>query len=544
MEKAAKQAWSRGLFLFRKDLRLDDNTGLIWLLKRAEKVYPVYVFDEDEISPQNPYFGQPSAQFLSESLEDLNQQLTSKGSKLSVIRGKYLQILKTLIASVNPDIVCVNREYTPTSINRDKVIQETCADLGVSFESFQDTTLVTLEEAKSAYSGGKKFFKRFTPYYQNTQNLTVKLPQECKTNNFANVSGIPTVDDFGKSLFTNNPKLIVSGGRDAGMKQLAKIDQMKNYWDRRCDLTRPTSMLGAYINRGCISVREVFHLVKTVLGEHSEDFLRQLYVRDFHYFLGVHYPEMFTGPMQVKYTKIPWRNDPEKIKAWQEGRTGCPVVDAAMRQMNAIGWMCYRNRLITSNFLVKNMHVSWQIGEEYFAKKLVDADQAQNNAGWQWTASTGTESQPYFQFFKASNQTANFDPDCKFVKEWVPELKGLTAKEIIEWESTHKKYSKLDYPAPLVFHDASRVVTLQLYKTSLELSGKIREDYVPPEPKKKVTRSKAETSKPEKTDKKTGVKKPKTKAQPKKSSKMMEEESEEDEYPESSNSQVGSSDEV
>jgi deoxyribodipyrimidine photo-lyase len=475
MEKAAKQAakgaYKRAVFIFRRDHRLDDNTGLLWALKNSEIVYPVFVFDNRQITPdKNKFYGSNCVQFMCESLQDLESQLQGKGSHLNVLRGDYPDILVKIIDKVKPDVVCLNMDYTPYAKERDTIIEQTCKNHKVEFKSFEDITLVTTEAAKACYSGEDSFFKKFTPYYNRAVQLSVRVPEACKNNNFAKdpiqLDNSNIVSDFGKQFYNLNPKLLVRGGRTNGLNLLKKVDGLKDYANIRDDLSKTTSLLSAHNKFGTISIREVFHTTKTILGSKAEEFLRQLHWRDFYYFIGHFYSHVYTNPMNAKYSKIPWEDDPKKIQAWQTGMTGCPIVDAAMRHLNTVGWMPNRCRMIVSNYLVKDLHTNWQIGERYFASQLADFDPAQNNGGWQWSAGCGVDSQPYFRIFNPQLQMEKFDKNCEYIKKWIPELKDIPATAIHTWENSWRNYPKCTYPKPVIIHSQAKEKILEMYQAS------------------------------------------------------------------------------
>ena len=471
--KAAKKTFKTAIFIFRRDQRLDDNTGLLYALRHAETVYPVFVFDKKQIEPgQNKYFGHHCVQFMCESLRDLDGQLRAKGSRLTLLLGTYPAILETLIEAVKPNLICVNEDYTTYSQERDRLIAETCSRHGVEFSSFEDICLLTKEQSKQGYEGDI-FFKKFTPFYNKAVLHKIRLPEACKDTNFAKAAielAGHTVKDFGQQFYEASDKLVVKGGREEALAKLADIHKMKNYADVRDQPALKTSLLSAYNKFGCLSIREIYHTAKTVLKEKAEPFTRQLYWRDFYYFIGYYFPHVFSGPMKPSYSMIPWEDDPKKIEAWKQGKTGCPIVDAAMRQMNETGWMPNRCRMIVSNYLIKDLHVNWQIGERYFASQLVDFDPCQNNGGWQWSSGSGVDSQPYFRIFNPILQMQKFDKNCTYIKTWVPELAKVPDDDIHNWETAHKKH-KVEYPKPLVVHAVAKEKLIKMYKTSFDLTA-------------------------------------------------------------------------
>lgn len=183
-------------------------------------------------------------------------------------------------------------------------------------------------------------------------------------------------------------------------------------------------------------MRETYEAINTNIGSQGQELIRQLYWRDFYNFIIYNYPHVAIGPMRTEYAAIIWDNDPEKLKKWQKGLTGCPIVDSGMRCLNTTGFMHNRLRMITANFLIKDLHIDWREGEKYFATQLIDYDIAQNSGGWQWCAGCGVDSQPYFRIFNPKLQSEKFDSDANFIKKWIPELKEVPAAKIHDWENS------------------------------------------------------------------------------------------------------------
>jgi deoxyribodipyrimidine photo-lyase len=241
-------------------------------------------------------------------------------------------------------------------------------------------------------------------------------------------------------------------------------------------LDNTASHLSPYLKFGICSIREVYSIIQKELG-FNHRLLRQLYWRDFYVYIGFHFPFVFTRPFQGRYRRksktnvIRWKNDPHEFEIWCNGKTGFPIVDAGMRELNESGYMHNRVRLITASFLVKDLHIDWRYGEIYFALKLVDYDPSINNGNWQWVASTGCDAQPFFRIFNPWLQQKKFDPNCNYIKKWIPELQGTTVNLIHEWyntvNSTIDKSTKLsqieNYPRPIVEHQKEIMVTRELY---------------------------------------------------------------------------------
>ena len=468
--KSAKKTYKSAVFVFRRDLRLDDNTGLLYALKNADVVYPVFIFDKKQVNPsENKFYGSNCVQFMCESLADLDRQIKSRGGHLNLLYGRYPDIIDELIDATQTELVCVNQDYTVYSKQRDSMIEDVCHKRNVAFMSTADICLVDSKLALEGFKGGV-FFNTFTQYYKRALNFKVALPEECQDDNLAkdpiNLKD-NTITDGGKQFYHENSQIAVRGGRDEALKILEDLHRMKDYDTIRNQPKLKTTLLSAHNKFGCVSIREVYYKAKELLKDKAEKFISQLYWRDYFYYIAFYFPHVFQGPMKDAYSMILWEDDPKKIDAWQKGQTGCPIVDAAMRQMNTTGWMSNRCRMIVSNYLIKDLHVNWQVGERYFANQLVDYDPSQNNGGWQWSNGSGVDSQSYFRIFNPKIQMEKFDPNCEFILKWCPELKNVDIKDIHNWESAHK-YNETTYPKPMVIHFEAKEKIMKMYNQSFE----------------------------------------------------------------------------
>jgi deoxyribodipyrimidine photo-lyase len=442
--KAAKK-FRKALFIFRRDFRLEDNTGLLFALEHAEEVILSFIFTPEQIE-DNPYRSDHCLQFMIESLEDLEKEIIAKGGRFYLFYGKPEKVVAALIQSEQVDCVVFNRDYTPYSILRDQKIEETCQKLGVSFSSFDDALLNPPEETLK--SDGKPYAV-FTPFYRNAMGIKVGLPQVNRHKNYY-AEKISMAKDVG-IYETILPKrcLPPSGGRAAALKILGKIEKFSHYDSLRdFPAEQGTTHLSAHLKFTTVSPREVYAVMAKSLGA-SSGLIRSLYWRDFFHSIAFYFPKVFSGAFHTKFDQIQWSHDKGLFKKWCEGRTGFPIVDAGMREMNQTGFMHNRVRMITASFLVKDLHIDWRWGERYFAQTLIDYDPAVNNGNWQWSASTGCDAQPYFRIFNPWNQAAKFDPDCVYIKKWVPE------------------FGTKSYPQPMVDHAFARDRVLKTFKAAL-----------------------------------------------------------------------------
>ena len=473
----SKHLYDKAVFIFRRDHRLDDNTGLLYALENSRIVYPCFIFDPRQIHKENnKFFGDHCVQFMCESLADLNTQLKAKGSQLNYLYGEYPDIIDEILEVTKADLLCVNGDFTTFSKTRDRQIYDSCIKKKVEFKSFEDITLITKEQAMHDRQNGE-FWQKYTRFYNSVKHFEIPQPRQCSYENFNpepfELSRNKVIQDGGLQYYKQNDQLELKGGRTVGLEMLTGFKRLKDYKDIRDINTSSTkkgaSKMSAYNKFGCVSIREVYWTTKIKCKGQSEDFVKQLFWRDFFYFIGEFFPEIWKGaPLQPIYSKLEWWNDEELYTRWKEGRIGFPIVDAAMRHMNATGFMTNRNRLIVSNYLIKDLHLNWQWGELYFAEKLVDYDPCQNNGGWQWSAGCGVDTQNYFRIFNPKIQSAKFDIDGIYIKKWIPELYDVPAGDLHNWEISHKKWvDKVDYPAPAVFHDVEKDRSVQMYLDSL-----------------------------------------------------------------------------
>lgn len=425
--------FEKTLFIFRRDLRVVDNTGLIAALNNSKLVIPCFIFTPEQIE-KNPYRSDKCLQFMLECLEDLEDQLKKAEGKLYFFHGEPEEIVAKCVRDLEIDAVFVNQDYTPYSIRRDKKIESVCKKNKVEFRSHHDALLHEPEETLKA--DGKPYAV-FTPYYRNASRLKVPKPQKTTKTNFYKKSIPFATDKFPKT----GEKTLIKGGRKEGLKLLSRIGKV-DYKKRDFPAEEMgTSHLSPYLKFTVISPREAYHQIS-----HNE-IIRSLYWRDFFTHLAYFFPHVFGSSFHKKYDKIKWDSKGSNFKRWCEGKTGFPIVDAGMRELNATGLMHNRVRMIAASFLVKDLHIDWREGEKYFAQHLIDYDPAVNNGNWQWVASTGADAQPYFRVFNPWIQQKKFDPDCVYIKKWLPELKQASNEEIHEGKASdpildHSKEAK------------------------------------------------------------------------------------------------------
>ena len=426
------------IFWFRRDLRLEDNTALHYALKESKPVLPIFIFDRnilDKLEDKDD----ARVTFLKQSLETVNTKLKAIGSGLKTFYGTPEEAYNELIERYDITAVLTNRDYEPYANQRDEKIGTLLKYKGIGFYTFKDHVIYEKEEIVSG-SGG--FYKVFTPYskawlakYKEAKPAEYGDHLQSKNWLQHNKSKVHSLEEMGfESTGMDLPSIHV------------KNELIKHYAEKRnIPSIKGTSRLGIHLRFGTLSIRKL----ASKAAELSSTFLNELIWRDFYAMILANNQHVADQSFKAQYDAIPWRKDEENFEKWCKGKTGYPIVDAGMRQLNKTGFMHNRVRMISASFLTKHLLIDWRWGEAYFAKKLLDFDLASNNGGWQWAAGTGTDAQPYFRVFNPQSQTEKFDPELKYIKKWVPEY------------GTHL------YPQPIVEHKFARLRAIDTYKEAL-----------------------------------------------------------------------------
>jgi deoxyribodipyrimidine photo-lyase len=426
------------VFIFRRDLRLVDNTGLLEASRQSGQVHVCFIWDDNIMAR----FGDHDYRlaFLRASLADLAQQVSALGGHLNILSGQPLQVLSNLLDQVKVDAVYVNRDYTPFSRRRDAALADLCASRGLDFHVSSDALL---NEPEQVYKGDGGHYAVFTPFYNRARQLFVGPPQADLPRNLSKqVLGPPAGEAQAESLSAALAHLTSAfvPGRSGALQVLENLAPLANYAkDRDFPALPGTSHLSAHLKFGTCSVREAWQQISKQLGP-QHPMLRQLYWRDFYCHIAHHRPRVFGHAFRRLYDGIRWRTDADRLQQWGAGKTGFPIIDAGMRELVATGYMHNRVRMVVASFLVKNLHIDWRLGEAFFARYLVDYDPSVNNGSWQWAASTGADSQPYFRVFNPWRQQLRFDVDAMYIKQWVPELAAWPAKAIHKLEKDPTGY--------------------------------------------------------------------------------------------------------
>lgn len=458
---ATMKKYKRSIFLFHRDLRLSDNTGLFHACKESEEVIPLFVFTDLQIN-KNDYASQRSIQFMVESLQEVDALLKKKNAGLWCAKGKTSQVLLELIKQESVDAVYSNYDYTPFAKKRDTALERVVKQSGAAWKQYHDALLFI---PGTVLNGSGEYFKVFTPFYKKALLQSVAEPKKklpkAVFHKPKKAYQIQQTIKQARVDFTKH--LIIPGGRKAGQIILKKLDVYQEYQKQRnFPSLKKTTHLSAHNKFGTLSIREVFWAMQKKLGL-GHGLTRQLFWRDFFYHVAVSTPQVFGQEFQKKYQKLPWSHNKKQFNLWCKGHTGFPIVDAGMRELNETGYMNNRARMIVASFLTKDLRIDWRWGEKYFAQQLIDYDPCVNNGSWQWAASTGCDAQPYFRIFNPWSQQKRFDKDCEYIKKWIPELRDLSANEIHDLEKQPSLLAS-NYPKQMVHHKEEREKTLEWFK--------------------------------------------------------------------------------
>jgi deoxyribodipyrimidine photo-lyase len=450
------------LFIFRRDFRLYDNTGLNYAMTHFNNIIPIFIFTPEQITTKNKYISSNSLQFLVESLNELDNDLKKYNSKLHIFYGDNITILNKIKSIIKIDNIIENMDYTPYAIIRSNDIKKI---EDINYILIQDYLLSNIGELNK--KNGDPYLI-YTPFYNNSKKYIVKKPVNNKINNLIYLEILNNIPTINYNKFLNyNKNIIYNGGRKNGLFNLNNIKNLSNYNSDRNTLSISTSLLSAYIKYGCISIREVYWKIKDIYNIENE-LLSQIYWREFYFYIIYYFPNMLKGyNFNSKFDNIKWINNINHFKKWCNSQTGFPIVDACMKELIITGYMHNRGRLITSNFLNRILGIDWRKGEQYFANQLVDYDPSINNGNWQWIASVGVDPKPFSQrLFNPWIQSKKFDNDCIYIKKWLPELKDIPSKHLHQWDvyCTNYDLKKINYCCPIVDYKSERQRSLKQYK--------------------------------------------------------------------------------
>ncbi|HEY9195054.1 MAG TPA: deoxyribodipyrimidine photo-lyase, partial [Mucilaginibacter sp.] len=418
---------------------LDDNAGLYHALKSDNPVLALFIFDK-EILDKLQDKDDARVTFIHNTITDLQVKLKEHNGALLVLHDNVQDAWDKVLKEYHIGTVYTNHDYEPYAIKRDRAVQEKLGNHGVEFKTFKDQ--VIFEKNEVIKDDGKPYTV-YTPY-QRRWYATLKpfylqaYPSEKYLDKLARVVALPL------------PTLKEMGFEKSALELPGRQykDIIEDYAAKRdFPAIRGTSHIGIHLRFGTVSIRR---LVQAANECADKTWLNELIWREFYMMILYHFPHTIDYAFRPEYDRIQWINDERQFKAWCEGQTGYPIVDAGMRELNATGYMHNRVRMITASFLSKHLLIDWRWGEHYFARKLLDYEMASNVGGWQWAAGSGTDAAPYFRIFSPDAQTKKFDPELKYIKKWVPE---------------YADFSK--YPEPIVDHAFARERCLKAFKAAL-----------------------------------------------------------------------------
>ncbi|ADO67148.1 putative CPD class I photolyase [Cafeteria roenbergensis virus] len=466
------------LFIFRRDLRIIDNLGLHQALKETNTI-PIFIFTHQQVI-NNPYLSDNSFGFLIESLEDLSKQISkNKGKLYYFLTNKNtteIDIISQIIQYNNILKIYTNKDWTPYAKKRDDKLLEFGKKENIIINLIEDYTLLPMG---SICTNNNTAYKIFTPFYNKSKELWKNIPKPTKVNKykFNKIKFINLIKSninlsAMKQYYKSNSFRLVQGGRKNALLQLKKIKNQKEYSIKRNNLMYETTHLSAYIKFGCISIREVFYKFKKYLKDNNTLY-SQLFWREFYTYITHYYQYVLQGQIsnkvnldfQEKYGNFKWSNNKTFLNKWKKGETGFPIVDAGIKELLTTGYMHNRSRLLTSAFLIKLCLIDWREGEKYFAQKLTDYDPAQNNGGWQFHHG-GASNADYFRIISPISQANRFDKNAEYIKKWLPNLKDIKPKHLLDWEQYYSCYdlNKLNYFKPMFDYKKQRELSLKTYK--------------------------------------------------------------------------------
>lgn len=428
------------IFWFRRDLRLNDNTGLYHALASGRPVVVIFIFDDNIL--ENLPADDPRVSFIYDNLEKINREISKEGSSLVVLKGNYKLLWKDIALLSNIKSVFWNNDYEPYALARDREVREILGEKGIESHTFKDQVIFEKDEVVKNDSSP---YTVFTPYSRKwltrfeTEGIPDERPSEDLVAKLINLSiDFPDLSSTGFKRSKTRP----------GPLEEENIENYDSYRDY--PYLDATSHAGPHLRFGTISIRQ---LVKTAYML-NRTFLLELIWREFFMQILYHFPHVTGKSFRSKYDNIRWINDEKQFDLWCRGLTGYPLVDAGMRQLNATGFMHNRVRMVTAGFLCKHLLIDWRWGEKYFAEKLLDYELSSNNGNWQWAAGTGCDAAPYFRVFNPYQQAKKFDRENKYILKWLPELNSP------------------DYPQALVDHARARERAISTYRYYLNRDTK------------------------------------------------------------------------
>lgn len=466
------------LFWHRRDLRIADNLGLAAARQRTAKVVGVFCLDPgilkpDEVAPAR-------AMYLIGSLQELQSSYAEVGSQLLLLQGAPTHVLPALAAALGTSAVFWNKDVEPYARERDRAVADALKEKGIEVQAFWDQLL---HAPQQVMTGGKAPYTVFTPFWRNWSQKDKDIPvptleraegltqKETEQAEQAGTINLPTAKDLG---FVWENELPIAPGTQAAHDRLAAFceQSVTAYREQRnFPAVSGTSQLSAALKFGTIGIRTVWAAATTVYADCRSDEARanvqtwqqELCWREFYQHALYFFPELVTGAYRDQMKTFPFVNNEIHFQAWCEGKTGYPIVDAAMRQLNTIGWMHNRCRMIVASFLTKDLIIDYRWGEKYFMQKLIDWDLSANNGGWQWSASSGMDPKP-LRIFNPASQSQKFDSEGEYIREWLPELRSLDTEMLVTGQISGDECDRCGYPEPIVDHKTQQNQFKALYQ--------------------------------------------------------------------------------
>ncbi len=455
-----------------------DHAALYHALKSSQQVFCVFVFDT-EILELLTNKADRRVEFIWESVKELKAALQKNGGDLMVKYGVANAIIPKLAAELQVNAVFTNRDYEPSAVKRDADVAADLAKNNIEFHDFKDQVIFEKDEILSL---SNKPYSVFSPYrnaaLKKLEDFYLKpYPVDAYIQHLAKLpaSELISLNAMG-FVRTNLGDMRLPTGMSGGAKLFEDFEtRMHQYKEaRNFPAIKGVSYLSVHLRFGTVSIRHLARTAKNMANAGADSWLNELIWRDFYFQILYHNPQVASGKsFKPEYEHLPFPNDKNLFAAWCEGKTGYPLVDAAMRQINSTGFMHNRLRMVVASFLVKDLLIDWRWGERYFAEHLIDFDFSANNGGWQWAASTGCDAQPWFRIFNPVTQSEKFDASGKFIRKYVTELSRCNDKEIhAPWLIPSHRQAEInviigkDYPVPVVDHSTQRALALSLYKNN------------------------------------------------------------------------------
>lgn len=411
-------------FWFRRDLRIEDNAGLYHALKGPYPVVPIFIFDKNILENLTDK-ADARVEFIYKKIAEINQSLIEKGSSILVEIGKPEKVFLKLLEKFDVGHVYTNHDYEPYALERDQHVGKLLNSKGIEFHTYKDQVIFEKEEILNLSSSPYKVYTHYKNKWKEKfeMKLTDPFPSDKQQNFFKTTFRIPDLKEVGfKPSAITIPPLTIS-----------KAELKKYHETRDFPYLNSTSRIGIHLRFGTISIRKVVKAAYAL----NETWLNELIWREFFMQLLFNFPYVVTEPFNRSFLKLDWRHDEADFHKWTEGKTGYPLVDAGMRELNQTGFMHNRVRMVCASFLTKHLLIDWRWGEHYFADKLLDFELSSNNGNWQWSAGTGADAQPFFRIFNPMMQQKRFDPEFIYIKKWVPE------------------FGSAFYPTPMVDHKSA-----------------------------------------------------------------------------------------